>query len=279
MEEEFLALLHNSDLARITDKLPGLLRHTISMKTWQVDDEIEIPVGSSKIGGLPDLPSTILWPEWEDEPLPFLAQLCLEDIASYDYGNELPHSGMLYFFFNDRALETYPPTRASWQVIYYDGDLSHLERKPFLDEEQTAYPACAVEFASRLTLPPFESLYIERLGLSYDAFQPGAPIEQRKEADVYRKLDQHLDALYGSVAPHHQLLGHPYQIQGDLLKECQQDTQYEGDPIDWQLLLQIDTDDEAGMIWGDVGVLYFYIPRQALAQRDFSQVHVIMQCT
>ena len=208
-----------------------------------------------------------------------LAQFRLGDIASYDHGSELPHSDMLYFFFHDKAFEAYPPTRASWQVIHYNGDLSHLQRKPVSEEVQVVYPACTVKFSNRLTLPPFESLYIERLGLSYEAFKPGAPIEQRREADAYGELDQQLDALYEGAAPHHQLLGHPYQIQGDLLRECQQDTHYEGDPIDWQLLLQIDTDDEAGMIWGDVGVLYFYIPRQALAQRDFSQVHVIMQCT
>ena len=32
-------------------------------------------------------------------------------------------------------------------------------------------------------------------------------------------------------------------------------------------------------MWGDVGILYFYIPQQALAARDFSQVHLIMQCS
>jgi uncharacterized protein YwqG len=208
-----------------------------------------------------------------------LAQFRLENMAFYDHGGELPHAGMLYFFFNDRALEAYPPTRASWQVIYYDGDLSHLERGPALEEEQMVYPAYAVEFSSKLTLPPFESIYIERLGLSYEAFKPEAPIEQRREVDAYEELDQQLDELYENAAPHHQLLGHPDQIQGDLPRECQQDTKYEGDPTDWQLLLQIDTDDEAGMIWGDVGILYFYIPQQARAQRDFSQVHVIMQCT
>lgn len=117
------------------------------------------------------------------------------------------------------------------------------------------------------------------MGLSYGAFKPGAPIERRKEVDAYGELDRQLEALYESVAPHHQFSGHSYQIQGDLLRECQQDTQYEGDPTDWQLLLQIDTDDEAGMMWGDVGILSFYIPQQALAQRDFSQVHVSMQCS
>ncbi len=72
--------------------------------------------------------------------------------------------------------------------------------------------------------------------------------------------------------------GIPYQIQGDLLQECQHDTHAQGDPTDWRLLLQVDSDNNAAMMWGDVGVLYFYIPRQALIARDFSEVHLVMQC-
>lgn len=144
MEDKILALLHNSELARISDELTGLLRHTINIQTRQAE-EAHIPIGSSKIGGSPDLPSTILWPAWEDEPIPFLAQFNLEDMASYDHGGKLPRSGMLYFFFNDKALEAYPPERASWQVIYYDDNLSHLERRSALGE-QMVYPARAVSF-------------------------------------------------------------------------------------------------------------------------------------
>ncbi len=32
-------------------------------------------------------------------------------------------------------------------------------------------------------------------------------------------------------------------------------------------------------MWGDVGALYFYISQRALIARDFSQVHLIMQCS
>jgi uncharacterized protein YwqG len=79
--------------------------------------------------------------------------------------------------------------------------------------------------------------------------------------------------------PVHQLLGYPCQIQGDLLQECQRDTQYEGDPTDWRLLLQIDSDSNGHMMWGDVGMLYFSISKKALLSQDFSQVHLLMQCS
>ena len=33
------------------------------------------------------------------------------------------------------------------------------------------------------------------------------------------------------------------------------------------------------MMWGDVGKLYFWIRKQDLARRDFSNVWMIMQCS
>lgn len=47
---------------------------------------------------------------------------------------------------------------------------------------------------------------------------------------------------------------------------------------DWRLLLQIDTDNDAGMMWGDTGMLYFWIREQDARVRDFSKVWMILQC-
>jgi uncharacterized protein YwqG len=47
---------------------------------------------------------------------------------------------------------------------------------------------------------------------------------------------------------------------------------------DWRLLLQVDSD-ENGMTWGDVGRIYYGLPRQALEARDYSQTIAELQCT
>jgi uncharacterized protein YwqG len=47
----------------------------------------------------------------------------------------------------------------------------------------------------------------------------------------------------------------------------------------WQLLLQLDSDDYAGIMWGDEGKLYFYIDEEALGKGDFSRVRAVMQCS
>ena len=48
---------------------------------------------------------------------------------------------------------------------------------------------------------------------------------------------------------------------------------------DWQLLLQIDSDEERlGWMWGDVGRVYFWIRRQDLASADFEGAWAVLQC-
>jgi uncharacterized protein YwqG len=48
---------------------------------------------------------------------------------------------------------------------------------------------------------------------------------------------------------------------------------------EWTLLAQIDTDDDAGFMWGDCGMLYFLIRPDDLAAKDFSQVAFTRQCS
>ncbi len=47
---------------------------------------------------------------------------------------------------------------------------------------------------------------------------------------------------------------------------------------DWTLLFQIDSDDNAQMMWGDGGMLYVWIRRQDLAARNFEKNWTILQC-
>lgn len=62
--------------------------------------------GLSKMWGCPDLPDTLDYPEVAvcddgelvDDPMTFICQIRLEDIAALDPEGKLPHKGMLYFF-------------------------------------------------------------------------------------------------------------------------------------------------------------------------------------
>jgi uncharacterized protein YwqG len=47
----------------------------------------------------------------------------------------------------------------------------------------------------------------------------------------------------------------------------------------WQLLLQVDSDLDAGMEWGDLGRIYVCIRRHDLAERRFERCWTILQCS
>ena len=81
----------------------------------------------------------------------------------------------------------------------------------------------------------------------------------------------------------HRFLGHPNPVQGDMQLECQLashgvavgDGDYLGlsrtaelapGAADWRLLLQVDSEPAAAMMWGDVGRLYWWITHEHLAE-------------
>jgi uncharacterized protein YwqG len=48
--------------------------------------------------------------------------------------------------------------------------------------------------------------------------------------------------------------------------------------LEWRLLLQVPSADAAGMMWGDVGCLYYWIRQDDLAARRFDRSWMILQC-
>lgn len=104
-----------------------------------------LSIGSSKIGGSPDLPDSIEYPK----NLNFAAQINIsKDISKFQKFNLT--SGILYFFCCEKNIHN---SIDHGKVIYYDGDQSLL--KP------TSYPAKYV---------PFEAKPIEILSLNYTNF-------------------------------------------------------------------------------------------------------------
>jgi hypothetical protein len=83
------------------------------------------PVGASKIGGTPDLPSHWSWPMRDDDRAGFFLQLALADVPRTPW-NPLPAHGMLYLFcFTDTAAFWDPP---GWELMYWNGPLDTLTR-------------------------------------------------------------------------------------------------------------------------------------------------------
>jgi uncharacterized protein YwqG len=233
-------------------------------------------ISASKLGGLPDLPDGLDWPGWKGRPLAFLAQI---DLASaHDAGGPdwLPDTGMLFFFYDpDQSTWGFDPEdRGSWAVLYGPHG-SRAARNP---SSITPFPEIRIIMRSDQSLPSPERLGVNLAALSSEQWEA-------------------VDTMLLADAPAHQLGGHPLAIQNEEMEEdCQLTSNgiYMGNPeayhtpeaerlkagaADWQLLMQIDSDDDADMMWGDLGRLYFWIRRQDVEARDFSKVWMILQCS
>jgi hypothetical protein len=200
--------LRANGLARMVDAVLQLAQPAIRLDLTRVDDEAGLALGVSKVGGAPDLPAATPWPATSDgAPLPFIAQIRLADIAPLDAVGDLPHTGQLSFFYAINQLDGHlrsgdDPT--SWRVLWTPDDappLARLATPAALNHAlDSSFPACAVTFVRRLTLPDAASFAITQLGftnderLGYIAVVGGADVGYLPEMD-------------------HRLLGYPYQLE------------------------------------------------------------------
>ena len=115
-----------------------------------------------------------------------------------------------------------------------------------------------------------------------------------EEEDCYDDFAREYRQLFAHGPTSHQFFGHSANIQGDMQLEAQLVTNglYCGDGTDyddpraatlaetadqWQLLLQLDSDERIEM-WGDSGMLYYWIRRDDLVAGDFSRIWMTLQC-
>lgn len=107
-------------------------------------------------------------------------------------------------------------------------------------EERRPFASCLVQWVRVLKLP--------------------SPTNQQvKQALTETELERYAKIELAPV-PENQLLGW-------------RDRSYDAEqPPDVELLLQLTSDDQAGMEWGDADALDFYSPRAALQAADFSKV-------
>jgi len=299
IEARVREMIRASDIpAEVADALQDSLCYSIRLHTALASDD-EMALGATKIGGQPDLPPDTQWPEWRGTPLNFLAQIRLADITTYALDNELSHEGMLSFFFDytnwgkpgrdaegSLASVLHIPEGVALQRMLWPETLRLRERYT---------PLAVTSFSREMTAPDFESPIIEQFGYTLNSLYPPDDMSEhamtaRRIEDVMLAIDTYLHETYDSRGLVHRLLGHGDGIQGGvesmwpwLAKEIAASGSATPafsaiQATDWRLLLQVDSD-ENGMTWGDVGRIYYGLPRQALAARDFSQTLAELQCT
>lgn len=257
-----------------------LLRDEILIAT-EPASESDLKVGQSKIGGQPDLPKDLTWFREENgKSLSFIAQINFSETSAFGKTGMLPQRGIAYFFYSteQEAWGFDPKDKGKFKVYYCDGDEKTLKRAEFPSdlEQYSKFKPCKLSYSNSISLPNWEKDYLTRRLNS-------------KEQDVYLELS----TPEGEI---NKLLGHSDNIQGPMEEECQLVTNglFCGDPSGyndprakvlrkdsdkWRLLLQIDSIEIAGMMWGDVGRLYFWIKEDDLKNKAFDKTWFVLQCS
>lgn len=240
-------------------------------------------ITDSHLGGLPRVPAHFVWPEMAGQPLGFLAQFNLAELAGMDVIEWLPRAGHLLFFY-DLAHQPWgfdPRDRGSWAVILLEEGKGPLVEHP----APSKLPGKSILGRMQVELKRIDTFPSSRESL--------AGLELTDEES---NLLLDLQEAQFCGRPRHQLGGFPSAVQGDTMElECQLVSEglYCGDDRgykdpraeeaarlahEWQLLFQMDSDDDLKVMWGDLGMLYFWNREQDSRRGRFEDAWVILQC-
>jgi uncharacterized protein YwqG len=288
LEEELRKSIAEVGLAHISEKIVSAAKPAILIELMESEDA-KIAIGDSKIGGNPDLPSGYKYPQWKNRPMGFVGQMNLASASQFDIENLLPKEGVLSFFYDFYEQPWgYDPEELGFSKVEYFPPSVQLIRQEITAEE-IRLKCSGVLFSASLTVPFSGSQ-------SYAVLQNQYKFNHEEEKE-YWDLPSQMLINYRQTASiaHHHLLGHSYNIQGDMQLEAELVTNglYCGDPSgyndpkakileplsgQWQLLFQLDSDDIGDFMWGDGGMLYYWIRQSDLMNRKFENHWMTMQC-
>lgn len=252
-----------------------------------VDSETEPAHFGSRLGGLPALPVSQQWPHRNGRSLSFIGQVALGLQPRCITKEGFPGRGLLLFFYDvEQFAWGFDPRDADcFTVIHVPNPGSELtiSQWPADLSDNARFISCNLS-SGRLvaTLPPEESILVEGLGLY--------PEQRDAYLDLLESISNQEEWALRTL-----LGGYPDQIQGDMMVECElvanglycgDGSAYEDERMptfrrqacDWRLLFQVPSVEEAGMMWGDQGCLYYWIRDEDLHQCRFDRSWMILQC-
>lgn len=256
--EEVHTGLKRAGLSRIAPNILKLLRPSIRLT---VGERSEQPV--TRLGGTPNMPANIPWPTRRSgDPHSFLAQFDLASLGICD-GLPLPGSGSLFFFCDAEYLPDSSDPRDvpdGIRVVFSSTSLSEngLRLPPRGLNTEYVFEGFSLTPMLDWTAPARDEWEIESLHLSYAA------------SIAYGELFAQVGVYDGSV---HRAGGYP-----NLVRYRQLAFPGDAEAPDWRLLLQLDSESDAGMMWGDQGKLYFMIREQDLRTLSFEKTWMDWRC-
>ena len=208
MQEKLRLLEQRIDergLSAAKARIMALVRPAIALIP-EIADENEIPLGSTKLWGLPHVPLGFDWPIYEGMMLGFLGQVNLAELKNcYDLG--LPSNGLLSFWFH-QGLDN-DDRHACGKVFHFsDSELALLEWPDddgryelswVFDHSSATWKARLIAFPSLPYGYYYDNVYQEFLNLSED------------ENDTYSDLQSQLSNVFDLPRDDYQIGGYPHR--------------------------------------------------------------------
>jgi uncharacterized protein YwqG len=244
----------------------------------------------AQLGGLPTLPINS-WPVWEGHgPLGHVLSFDCAPVAAMLPELGLPTDGRLaFFYFDDRyddgesTVGTWDPSsRAGFRVLHLHPELSTRANNTHaatpVPPGLASFPVVALAAVRTVTWPSYETPMAQAVWNNHGLTGPRPGVPAPSVGALYEDLWK----LPGGGYDTHQIGGHPCPQQNPVEMEVEQlrrglvgepfdwsDPSVASAAADWQLLLQVASDDAADMMWGDVGQLYYLVrnaqqPQEAL---------------
>lgn len=230
----------------------------------------------SKIGGMPDVPKSFIWPMRGDICLPFLLQIDFTEINGDGALTDFPQNGILYLFVDDDDVND--PEFEDGEEVYAEGRTFKIL---YFDNADGLIPA---------QKPDALGTVHKEFNVSAETVKTYPDTEDCKEVfDIYCNrpvggLDDAYDYMQGNNMDSTLIGGWASYIQGSSFahgSEFYDDYKLNAD--EWVLLMQIasyfDKSWEDYITWGDAGTLYMFIRKSDLQARNFNNVKFDMQCT
>jgi uncharacterized protein YwqG len=233
-----------------------------------------------KFGGAPYINSSnFVWPYSDGKPMAFLGQIDLEEVADVHKYEWLNDKGLLLFFYDVESMPWGfdPKDKGKWSVLLQnqpdcyasfpkDLDPGHILKEKYLQPTLVSL------------YPNYDDKGIEDLNLSDE------------------EIDLYIDLYTADEENQHQVGGFPSPVQGNYMElesQLASNGVYVGDSkgyasekakelesgsVDWRLLLQFDSDEDIDVMWGDCGMIYFWVQQQKSIKNDFGNCWLILQC-
>lgn len=241
-----------------------LLQNSIEETTILTPLPLQPNLKQSKLAGYPYLPKNHL--PIKDEQGHHMLLLAQLNFAEMDAPPFFPKDGILQFFISQHCYETYTneTLKKSYKIRYFPTILTHAELVTDFSYLHAAdFSGFPIKYEQAL------AAYQQVEPVSATDYRLGHYINPQLLNKVITKDERTFSEIYLEhfLSAEHKIGGYPYFINQDIREENPPLQHYD------TLLFQVVSNDAQHIMWGDSGVISFFINSKKLQQLDFSDVY------